>query len=192
MNKTQAIFATLTARYGKPQTKEGQEVQAIAISFESALGPYGAADLSAACQQWMASSKYPRWPEPAELLEILRSFGAKPEAKGRIEMSQRTRQAANDASIWYRNLMAEPLPQGAWPNSWQDAVCHVIGAGKAEYRGRSFAWLLTHAWLEGTIPNGFNHKAREYFARMRERRAAYSAAVQEHGALAVHERRVAF
>jgi hypothetical protein len=139
MNKTAAIFATLKARYGIPIVKDGQEIQAVARSYESALGMYSLADLSAACSSWMSSNKWPLWPEPAELLEILRSFGAKLEVMKRVEMSPRTREAAHDASIWCRALMARPLPDDAFPFTWMDALNDVIGVGKPEYLVRSFA-----------------------------------------------------
>jgi hypothetical protein len=192
MNKTAAIFATLKARYGIPTLKDGQEIQAVAQSYESALGAYALTDLSAACVTWMSSSKWPRWPEPAELLEILRSFGAKPETTKRLEMSPRTRDAANDASNWYRNLIARPLIDGAFPFSWMDALNDVIGVGKPEHLGRSFAWLLTHAWLQGDIPGSFDQKAALFFSRAHNRKDAYHEAVRQHGVVAVNERRVNF
>lgn len=189
MNKTATIFATLTARYGTPQPKDGQEFQAIAQSYEAALGVYSLGDLGAACSQWMIATKYPRWPEPAELLEILRSFGSRPE-RAALEMSPRVRDAQTDASRWYDGVLSRPLPQGAWPLRWEDAVCHAIGTDKAENRGKSFGWMLTRAWLDGVIPNGFDLKATSFFADAQRRKGLYLAAVRSHGATAVHEKRV--
>ena len=105
-------------------------------------------------------------------------------------MAPHTAAAQHDASIWWQNQVAKPLPAGAWPLSWSDAVAHVIGAANASNRGKSFGWMLTRAWLDGVIPNGFDLKATSFFADAQRRKQLYLNAVRAHGALNVHEGRV--
>ncbi|MEZ5781185.1 MAG: hypothetical protein R3D70_06000 [Rhizobiaceae bacterium] len=186
MSKIADLFATFRARYGNPVMKDGQEIHAVMQSWETAVGAYSERDLRAACASWMTSSKWARWPEPAELIDILKSFGARQEVD-RKQIAPRTLAAANDASRWYEGVLSRPLPEGAWPLRWDDAVIHMIA--DPAHKGKSFAWLLTHAWLEGTIPADFDRTAAAYFEERRVAKEAYLADVKERGALRVHEGR---
>jgi hypothetical protein len=191
MNKIQNVFATLTARYGKPQPKDGQQVQAIAQSWQMAVGRYSLSDLQIACAQWMSTSKYPRWPEPAEVLEILREVGCKPEA---VQVSDNrpyeVRQAQHDSAEWFKYTSTSRAPDNAFPFTMEMAIKHVIGTDKRQNTGKKLGQILTEAWLRGDIPNGFDTKAAAYFADMQERKRAYWDAVKRHGHVAVNERRV--
>lgn len=186
MSKIADLFATFRARYGNPVMKDGQEIQAVMMSWESAVGAYDERDLRAAALSWMSSSKWARWPEPAELIDILKGFGARPVVE-RKQISARTQQAASDASRWYQGVLTRPLPSGSWPLRWDDVVMHVIA--DPAHKGKSFAWLLTHAWLEGVIPADFDRKAQAFFAERRAAKEAYLASVKQHGAMRVHEGR---
>lgn len=98
--------------------------------------------------------------------------------------------AASDAAKWYGNLMRSRLPNNAFPFKWADAVNHIIGTDRPENVGKPFAQILTEAWTRGIVPDGFTKKADTYFEDMQRRKAKYLAAVEEHGAAAVHEGRV--
>jgi hypothetical protein len=184
MSKIDNLLASLAARYGKFTPKDGQLVDAVIQSWEAAVGLYDERDLRAACASWMSSTKFARWPEPAELIEILRSFGARPVTM-QVQMEPRTQQAANDAGRWYNQLVVSALPSGAWPWRWDDAVQHVINPD-GSHKGKSFAWMLTHAWLRGEIPSGFDAKARAFFADQVLRKQRYLDAVKANGPARVH------
>lgn len=189
--KIQNLFATFTARYGKPQAKDGQLLPAVIQSWERSLGHFGLGDLNIAAAHWMNTSKFPRWPEPAEMLEILRDMGCEPE---KAAVSDRrpyeVQQAQHDSAVWYKTVITSRAPDNAFPFTMEMAAHHVIGVEKRENAGKKLPQLLTQAWLRGDIPGHFDHKASVYFADMQERKRKYWSAVRQHGHVAVNERRV--
>lgn len=188
MDKITKMIGMLTNRYGAPVLKDGQTGGAIANAFRLTLSHYSEKDITAAATAWMQTSKYPRWPEPAELVEIMRGFGAIPESKMLADnIPAHVKQAQADVSRWYAELIAKPIPRDAWPLRWDDVVAHIIGADKPENSRNTFAYMLTRAWLDGVIPNDFGKKADAYFAEMLARKAKYLAGVNEYGAARVHE-----
>jgi hypothetical protein len=187
-DKIRAIMLDLTGRYGKPELKDGQKADAVLNAWENALGGYSVANLKSAVMVWNTQSKFPRWPEPAELIDILKSMNCYQEKRYEDNRPENIKRAEADASFWYHGIVSRPSGHGFISNDM--AVNDIIGAGLPDNVGKSFNVLLTTAWLNGVLPNHWERLSEEYFARMNERANLYQKAVKEHGPVAVHERMV--
>lgn len=105
--KLAALWEMLTKRYGEFLLKPGQKESAIKQSWVYSLGAYSHSDLTMAARRFITSSKYERWPNDAELLEILRSFFAEPEGKREgDEMPVEWKQALANAVTWFEGVRA--------------------------------------------------------------------------------------
>lgn len=189
--KISALFKALTGRFGTLDLKDGQNLTFVERSWQNSVGRFSWADIQTAMRVLFASWRWQRWPSEGEFMEQLRELGCRPSGAPTADRRpEHIKQAERDADSWWRGVMGRPLPEGAWPCGWADALLAVIGASKEENRGKSFGRLLTSAWLSGAIPQDFERKAAAYFAKANERKAQYLAAVVEHGRAAVNSGRV--
>jgi hypothetical protein len=191
--KIDRLFSQFTQRYGELDLKTGQSLEAVRASWVRSVGRYEADAIKAAMVTVFANTKYTRWPEEGQFIDILRGMGCLPETAPEADARPyEIKQAESDAGRWYWSIITARAPDYAFPFTLEMAVHHIIGAGERQNSGKKLPQLLTDAWLRGDIPNGFEVKTRAYFAEMQGRKQKYWAAVKEHGHVAVNERRVQF
>lgn len=189
MKHVQQAMRALQARFGALQPKEGQDISAVTRSWERALGIYQPEAVLSVCRHWCDTTKYSRWPEVGELLEMLKDWGHKPVRDVQDDRPLDVKQAEEAAGVWYRHLIGQPNERAFYPNSVVlGCVLDELYPPSEKTKGpRSFSFLLTRAFMHGFLPDQWEMRRDAFLNEVDRRHNLYRDAVAKHGAVRVHE-----
>lgn len=179
--KIETLFAALTHRYGRPEMKDGQSMQAVFDSWCVSVGAYSQDDIMAALRSWTQVAKYEKWPTEAQFLEMLRTnVMARPERAG-ARMDMGWKEAEQDVGAWYRREILGPSPTGWFPFTVEEAVVAFVASKAISGSRETFAQSLTRLWLKGSIQNEWDRFKTDWIARANAGKANYHDRVAEKG-----------
>ncbi|WP_342150263.1 hypothetical protein [Methylorubrum sp. SB2] len=186
--KINDLFIALTERYGALELKPGQQLAVVAESWAASVGQYGMRDISMVLSVWVRTSKFARWPQEAEVLELLRQNGCERERDQRDATPEEWRHAELNGGIWYcHQLFREPLRDG-WlrmdVSACIDAMLKRFHSSKAP---NTHTRLLARAWKAGAMqPAAWDLHCADWFAKAKDRTRKYYADIARIGARKVH------
>lgn len=182
--KIARLFQELTMRYGVPEVREGQSRKAVSESWAMSVGRYSMNDIMAALRMWSQQTKYAKWPEEGQFLELLRSFMAAPDKSASEPATLSMQEAEKAAGAWYRNeIIGRHAGSGWYPHTFEECLVGMLQRRKLAFKPETFAQMLTRAFLEGVLPAQWKAYKAAWIENAQVRTKEWHAANQAHGPL---------
>ncbi|MGX7703828.1 hypothetical protein [Methylobacterium sp. Gmos1] len=188
LDKINDLFIALTERYGAFELKPGQQLDRIADSWCASVGAYSMKDINLALATWVRTSKFARWPEEGQMLELLRQCGCEPERDDTTPAEWK--EAETNGGVWYAHtLLKAPMPDG-WTrldvSACIDAMLQRFHYKTAKSNAHSR--LLARAWKAGAMqPAAWDLHCARWYAEHREKLRKHQEEVQRVGVRRAYE-----
>lgn len=189
MEHISKIMNGLRARFGEAPLKEGQDMKAVVRSWERALGQYAESDLLSVARHWADTTKYSRWPEVGEMIEIIKMWHLKPVQLAGDNRPADVIKAEREAGFWYGWLLDQVPPAIGITNAMiLKAVLDDVYPAECNTKGpQSFAFQLTRAFMHGVLPDQWESRKEAYLKHCLDVRAKYKLACEKFGDARVNE-----
>lgn len=183
----ETVWAVFQPVWGKPDLSDGASEAGKMRQWELTVGQYSKEDILEACKNYITEAKYPKWPEPSKVAEIIRQRGGVPEshasatadspavAKAKEQMSYVLKPLRQNPT-WEtceRYLGAEAAKDsriGSWHIS--EALNRAADVANPENRSLSFTACLVKAWLRGSFEERFKQELIKMDKEEKERRVS--------------------
>lgn len=182
-DKIKTIWQQLEKRYGRYPIKDGQSEGYVKQSWLRNLGTYAEKDLQYSVAQFIRHNKYERWPNEAELLEVLRSLHATPEGGEADQWSDKPLEWK--AALQYANNAHEVLANTIGRRYADDLIVWAVSQRLTD-KPTSWADTIVKAYNRGMYKD-YKAIIDDYVAYCNAGRKVYNDAVAQKGLCWAHE-----